>query len=167
MGLSMASIPQIAQYKALYNEFKILKIRYQFIPWFNSDEKNQFYQNIGAGGTVETVPMLAYCVQRDAGSVAPATELQVLQQNGCRIVPFSTKSVSVTVTKPQPEIAVSSTTGGGLVNMESTTWLDINTGLNVAHYGLQTYVTSAGTAACPFSVGRVYAHITFALRSAK
>ena len=38
-GLSMASIPQIAQYKALYNEFKILKIRYQFIPWFNSDEK--------------------------------------------------------------------------------------------------------------------------------
>ena len=70
-GLSMASIPQIAQYKALYNEFKILKIRYQFIPWFNSDEKIQFYQNIGAGGTVETVPMLAYCVQRDAGLWPP------------------------------------------------------------------------------------------------
>ena len=84
-GLSMASIPQIAQYKALYNEFKILKIRYQFIPWFNSDEKNQFYQNIGAGGTVETVPMLAYCVQRDAGSLPPLLNSQFFSRMAARL----------------------------------------------------------------------------------
>lgn len=165
--VSMNSIPQIASYKGLYNEFKILKVKFQYVPDFSSYEKNQGLANLGVGGPIDSTPIMAYVVQRDGTAVNPASELAVLTQNGSRIVPF-TKPLTITVTKPQPEIYLS-TTGGGSAAAEQGMWLDLNgAAAGTNHFGVQTYVTAAGgSTGIPFACGRVYAHVTFALRSTK
>lgn len=163
----MNSIPQIASYKGLYNEFKILKVKFQYVPDFSSYEKNQGLYNLGTGGPLDSTPIVAYVVQRDGTATPPASELDVLTQNGSRIVPF-TKPMTITVTKPQPELYLS-TTGGGSAAVEQGMWLDLNgAAAGTNHFGVQTYVTAAGgSTGVPQACGRVYAHVTFALRSTK
>lgn len=164
--VSMNSIPQFSSYKGLYNEFKILKVKFQYIPDFSSYEKNQALYNLGTGGPIDSAPTMAYVVQRDGTAPPPSSELDVITQNGSRIVQF-TKPITITVTKPQPELYLS-TTGGGTAALEQGTWLDLNSAAGTNHFGVQTYVTSPGGATgIPFNVGRVYAHVTFALRSTK
>lgn len=164
--LNMQSVPQYSAYKDLYNEYKILKIRYQFVPYFSSEEKNQALYNIGTGGPVNTVPFLAYSIEKspDDWATPPANEVAVLTRNNSRIVPFSTTKVrNITINNPVPELYLS-TSGGPSVNMNKPTWLSLQDASLVNHGGLVTYVTDGGSSGVPASVGRTYAHITFALR---
>lgn len=165
-AIAAASIPQFGQYKSLYNEYKILKIRFTYVPHFGGADQNQQMYNSGAGGTYAGIPTIAYAVQRDASSLAPLNELEVVTQNGCRVGSLR-KVMNVTVSKPQPEIYVS-TSAGGTSSWEQTGWLDTNSGANTAHFGVQTFLTDLTSNLAPgYSIARVYAHITFALRSSK
>lgn len=167
--IDMNSLPQIAQYQALYSQYKILKIRYTFVPDFNSYEKNQGLANLGMGGPIDSTPTFAYAIQRDVKDlvVAPPNELAILTQNGCRVTTL-TKPYHVTIKNPLPDVTVGTSASGTAnpVQWEQRGWIDLqNDGVKVVHGGLQTYVTSAGgSTGIPFSVARVYCSVTFALR---
>lgn len=158
-----ASVPQFGEYLKLYSEFKIIKIRYQFVPFFGASDKNQQLLNSGSGGQYTGTPMIAYAVNTNAQTPSPLNELQVLTQNNARIRRFD-RPFSVTVKNPQPAIEVTD----GVVNVgwNQRGWLSTQDGgTSVEHYGLHTFVTDmASNVGPPYDCGRVYAHITFGMR---
>lgn len=79
-NMSYTSLPQAAQYRNLYRQFRILRNTWILIPRFSSVDPNS------ASATGYTNGRLVYAVNDTAGQVNPANEIAVLQSNGSRIV---------------------------------------------------------------------------------
>lgn len=166
-AISFDSIPQWLDYKALYTQFKILSMKYTFMPIYNSFECNQALYNNGAGGQFNTVPKMAWCIQDSTNCPVPTQEIDVLSQNDCKQINF-TKPVKVTVYNPQPETFIA-TSGAGNVGYDKKAWLDIDQAHSVFHNGIQTYVTAPVSVGLPIpsTIGRVYCKVKFALRDTR
>lgn len=162
-SVSASTIPQFANYSKLYSEFKIIKVKFQFVPYFGTSDKNQQLLNSGSGGQYTSTPIIAYAVNTNAATGSPVNELAVLTQNNSRIRRFD-RPFSVTVKNPQPDIDVS--TSGPSVSWNQRGWMSTgDAGIIVEHLGLHTYVTDmSSNVGAPYDCGRVYAHITFGMR---
>lgn len=166
-NIAFNSIPQWKDYQALYTQFKILAMKFTYMPIYNSYEVNQSLVNQGSGGTYQTVPQFSFAIQDSTNCPAPVNQLDVLAQNDCRSVNF-TKPIKVTCYKPQPETFIA-TSGSGNVGYDKKAWLDIDQANTVYHNGIRTYVQCHGLSGIvPGNViGKVYCKVTFALRDTR
>lgn len=172
----MSDVPQLKNYQGLYAQYKILKIKWRFIPEFNGFERNQALANLGAGGPSAAMPSIAYAISTDPKTCAvpPPSEIAVLTQNYSKIRSLGAKPFAVTVYHPLPDLTAGTQVSPGVVGvigMDKQSWITLDdvTGTGstlVQHYGLQTFVTCADSASYNTPVARVYCDITFALREA-
>lgn len=165
-SISFDSIPQWTDYQKLYTQFKILSMKYTYLPIYDSFECNQGLYNQGAGGTFNTVPKLCWAVQNSTNCPTPTSEMDILTQNDCKQLNFD-RPVKIRVNYPQPETFIGSSVGN--VGYDKKAWLDIDQGHGVFHNGIQTYTTTPVSVGLPMgaTIGRVYCKITFALRDTR
>lgn len=140
-------LPQIGNYKSLWASYKILKAKFTIIPKWRGESYNEAaIGTAGAIGILET-PRFAYAINDYlANTNAPLTEIQVLEDNGCKVRMF-TKPVTVTC-RPKP---VLEQTNSGLppgVQQVNTfakinPWIEFDdAGPGVPHVGVDGFFTA-------------------------
>jgi len=99
----------------LWSAYKIVKAKFTIIPKWSGEAYNEAaIGTAGAIGIIET-PRFAYAINDfEQDLTAPLTELNVLQDNGCKVRMF-TKPVVITV-KPKPLLEQQQTGSLALVN---------------------------------------------------
>lgn len=157
---SLNQIPQVGDYTALYNQYCIRKITAIFVPAYNVADTN-----IPASATPVDAPRFVYAIQDSAQQVAPTTEADVLQDNGCKIRMF-TKPVKVTW-RPRPAVADALVGGGFVANTRrGPQWLTTAV-TTAAHNGLAYSFTNSVPIAGTPTLASVYFKVTFSLRDPK
>lgn len=163
---SLQSIPQVGNYRALYNQARILKATYILIPNYN-----EFSQGTDVGLTTLPVsaPRIAWAVQDTANVPTPTSELDVLTDNGSKIRQF-VKPIKITC-RPVASLSEAIMTGIGAYagTNQKAKWLTFDgSGVAVPHVGVNLCVTQDfhNTANPPIG-WHVYAKITFQLRDPK
>lgn len=158
---TFATVPQVADYTDLYNSYTLKRVTAILMPAYNT------YDQPPVTGAVTTAPRLVTAIDDSALSVPPTSELQVLEDNTCKIRMF-TKPVKISWT-PKPATADALTAGGfAASNRKANTWFNTGTtGINVIHNGLQYAFSYDLPPAGNYPLCQVYYKLTFALRDAK
>lgn len=157
-----ADIPQRTSYSTLYKQFCIKKLQVLLLPKFTEryagDPTNNFLQ----------VPRIAYSIDDSPATTIPASEIDVLTDNGCKVKEMKNK---ITLTcYPKPTVAsidLSSATAVATRQRKqiwfNTTSNDVtNDGTLVQHGGIRYYI-SANPAFNNYEYN-VYYRITFQMR---
>lgn len=141
-----SDLPQANNYASLYKQFCIKKLQAIIVPRFNSFDPN----TLGGGGSLATSwvqPRLTYAINDTPALTVPATELDVLTDNGCKIRLLNSKPIKINMT-PKPE-QLSSDLGGHPVvtRQQKLLWFNTNNpqvgfdGVNVVHHGAQYFLS--------------------------
>lgn len=161
----MASLGQVTQYAALYQEFTIKRLEVLLLPQWNGEDENAQLFNATSGINWVGAPRIAFAVQESANNVAPASEIEVLQCNGAQ-VRMLTKPTKLYSRKPVPILAQTSI--GGLPvfgHSAATQWLSFDgvQNLQTQFVGIKYWITqpTAGGLTVPCNA---YYKITFAVR---
>lgn len=97
----MNRLPQVASYSTLWNSYKIIKAKFTIVPKYSTEHFNEAQLGAAAALGIKENTRFAYAINdHDEALVAPANELNVLQDNGCRVKLF-TKPMTITV-RPKP-----------------------------------------------------------------
>lgn len=165
----ITDIPQVGQYATLYKQYRINWIKVMLIPDWNSSAADQNAAAYNATIPTQNFGMarIAYAINDSPQLQVPATEAVVLEDNGCKVKPLSTKwSCSF---KPVPDVAVTSGTTGGAIytRQKFKQWFNFDTtltGNNPLHYGVSYFITQPvfNTQAAP--TYNVYYKVSFSLR---
>lgn len=161
-GVFTASIdllPQLAQYSNLYRQYKLNWVKVMLIPNFSEADSSQFLSQSG-------LPRIAWAVNTTPGVAVPASEAQLLEDNGSKIRPITTQwSASF---KPTPNIAVADIVGGGAIptRMPRNTFLNfLPAGTpNPEHYGISYWLSNISAGGAPGLRFNVYYKVNFSLR---
>lgn len=165
----ISDIPQIAQYATLYKQYRINWIKVTLVPDFNSQAAD--HNAAAYNATVPTqnfgMARIVYAINDSPQLTVPATEADVLEDNGCKIKSLGPKwSCSF---KPVPDVGVASGTTGNTIwtRQKFRQWFNfdtVTTGNNPLHYGVSYYITQlvANTQANP--TYNVYYKVSFSLR---
>lgn len=152
-------------YAALYNQVKIKRVKLMIIPNYNFESAN------GTGGGAPLAPAvsltrLAYAINNTSGAVPPGVELDVLEDNGCKIVTME-RPRYITF-RPVPDLALSNFSSVPVAVSSRNTWVTTNpTGLATVFGGVSYFFTQDYCTNNPPVLFNVYAKITFALRDPK
>jgi len=160
------SLPQLAQYTGLYQQYRITRCQFILMPnWTGGTDQNQAIFNAASGPVVPpglssagTLRMVSVIDSSPDQSV-PVSENAVLQENGCKIR-FVDKMAKL-VCVPVPDLKDAN---GNQLTLRNK--FQNFTSPNIAHYGIRGWLSQ------PFSVGTsanamivtVYAKLTFQLR---
>lgn len=87
LTFNINEVPQIAQYNALYQKYRILKASVLLVPQYVQQDQNSASYNAGANIYAFGQGRMAWAVNDSPGLVNPGSELSVLQDNGCKIRP--------------------------------------------------------------------------------
>lgn len=156
---NLGQIPQVADYTALYNQYKIMKVTAIFVPAYDT---YQVGSPTGATGT--TAPRMVYAIQASSQQLNPLTEADVLQDNGAKIRMFD-KPVKISW-RPVAAAADALVQGGFASVNRRNQWYG-TTSTAVQHNGLALAFTHALPPAGNPVIAQVYYKITFALRDPK
>lgn len=167
-AVRVSDIPQVAQYNALYKQYRINWIKVILVPDFNSEAAD--HNTAAYNATVPTqnfgLARIAFAINDSPQTQAPATEAQLLSDNGCKIKSLGSRwSASF---KPVPDVAMTSNAGTPIwTRQKYRQWFNfdlVQTGNNPLHYGLSYYITQlvANTQAMP--TYNVYYKVSFSLR---
>lgn len=156
---NLGQIPQVADYTALYNQYKIMKVTAIFVPAYDT-----YQAGTPTGATGTTCPRMVYAIQNTSQQLNPVTEADVLQDNGAKIRMFD-KPVKISW-RPVAAVADALVQGGFASVNRKHTWLG-TTNSAVNHNGLAIAFTSALPPAGNPYLAQVYYKITFALRDPK
>lgn len=139
---TLNSIGQLANYQALYKNFKITGVKLQFFPGYSGTDPNAVLANTAGGITSIGNPRLCVSTQRGHLSSSITSELQLLQREHALHTFCDGKPWSIFI--KSPVVALDVDTAGGLTNnsMFKTGWLDITNSADVAHNGLEYYLTA-------------------------
>lgn len=164
LNCALNSIPQWAQYQALYNQARILKVSFLLVPNFTQYEQQQ---SITSATQSVTAPRLVYAIQDTANVAPPTSELDVLSDNGCRIKLFN-KPLRI-YCRPVPSLEQTSSLGGAVAVTKRRQWLTTDaTGSAVPHLGVNyAVVQDQLNTANAQTQWNIYAKITFQLRDPK
>ncbi len=160
LTVNMDNLPQLAQYSALYQKYRILKAKFICIPTWNtaSADANSEIPGVGVQNQVG-LSRVVYAVNDSPNLVIPVNETEVLTDNGCKIACGSPKLVMSCRPTPQTEDSVGNrfTMRGRYLNFESAG--------NAPHFGITWFHTQP-----VFPVGAgfgtpylVYVKLTFQL----
>lgn len=160
LKFSMDQVPQLAQYTALYQKYRILRASVMLLPEFTSYDQNQAENNAALSRSTFGLTRIAWAVNDSPNITAPATELDVLKDNGARIRPLTDRGVRFSC-RPVPNVedsnGVEMTFKRKYINFEAT-------GPNAVHSGISWWISqlSNGTPATT-NVTVCYVKLTFQL----
>jgi len=159
LRVNMDMLPQLAQYSALYQKYRILKVQYLCLATWNtqSSDINAAQSNLSTAVTYG-MGRIAYVVQSSPGVASPGSEQAVLTCNGAKVIAAGPK---FTIThKPVPDLLDSS---GSQITMKSPFINFVTTGFNVQHGAVNwSYILPSSNPALD-PLYAVYAKITFQL----
>lgn len=144
----ISDIPQIAQYSNLYRQYRINWIKVIVVPDFNtaSTEANASQYNNAIAMTGFTgMARVVYAINDTPSVNAPATEAQVLEDNGCKI--RACKTMWAVAFKPTPDIAETTAVGSIPVKSKFKSWYSFDTtttGNNPLHGSVTSYWSLPG-----------------------
>lgn len=162
------NIPQWPQYMNLYNQYKINWVKVIVLPSYDtkSSDINSSTTAVGQAGLARIV----YSIQDSPNEVAPASEAEVLSDNGCKVRTFGSKwSCSF---RPVPDIAVSTATGVIPTKIRKSQWFsfdDTTLTNNPKHGAVTAFVSVPGSAGTEHKTIQytVYYKVNFSLRDPK
>jgi len=159
LTVNMDNLPQLAQYTALYQKYRILRARFICIPTWNTASADANSQ-LPVGGLQQVgLSRVVYAINDSPNLTIPVNETEVLTDNGCKIVCGSPKLTMSCRPVPQTEDSVGNrfSMRGKFINFESTG--------NAPHYGISWFHTQpVFPVGQGFGVGYlVYVKLTFQL----
>lgn len=166
---SIAQVPQVADYAALYRQYRINWVKVMLLPDLaaTSIDVNTMYQNNAGALASAGLGRIAYAINDTPALPVPLAEQDVLQDNGAKVVPLRSKwSVSY---KPVVTQFTSDAAGGAGVALRSRNRPFLSFDLHGAdplHYGVSYWISHyVGNPAA--QTWRVYMKVNFSLRDPK
>lgn len=160
------SIPQYQEYSKLYRQFCIKKLQVMLLPLYTDAEINT-----GLGTLNYQATRIAFSVNDTPQLTNPTSELDVLEDNGAKVV-LGHKKININCW-PKPDLTM---TSPGLVSntyvgvrTRKAIWLNTDapgqaySGVDISHGGI-SYWISNNLANAPVPVFKVYYKVTFAMR---
>lgn len=160
LGVTMDSLPQLAQYTSLYSRYRILKAVWTVLPFMTSYDLAQ----TPFANSYQGCPRLVYAINDTAppgtvAPVAPVNEAAILQDNGCKIrqgdkmVRFSNR--------PQPQTIDQV----NVVTNQRGKFISFATGPNTTHWGVSLAISNqfVGTTPTVEPAFVIYCKVTFQL----
>lgn len=163
LQLAMLSVPQYADYFALYNQYCIRSIQFILMPAYDQYDST----NITTNPASITAPRLVYAINDSAQQTVPTSELDVLTDNGCKIRTLD-RPVRIRC-RPVAQVGMSASTGGFVSETRPGRWLS-TTNPEILHSGVSFAITQAvpSSLADPnVPVATLYAKVTFSLKDPK
>lgn len=158
----MLDLPQLSEYAALYNQYCIKRVQLTIVPSYNVFDSNNAPT---ATPSAITAPRLVYAINDSAQQPVPASESDVLTDNGCKIV-MLTRPVKISF-RPVAEVAMGISTGGFVSESKRTRWLSF-VNPEVLHAGVSFAITQfVNSTVDNDPMATIYAKITFGLRDPK
>lgn len=166
----ISDIPQIADYQALYNQYRINWIKVIVIPDFGVGDPNTYNQNFVGGVPAVANSRIAWAINDTPALANPVNEAEVLTDNGAKIRTLQSKwSCSF---KPRPDKFTGDAAGGPgvAVREKFSQWLSFADPVvpanNPIHRGV-SYWISALAAGGGTQAYNVYYKVNFSLRDPK
>lgn len=165
----ITDVPQHADYAALYSQFAIRKLKVVLLPKYGQAEPNAALVGITAVDIQNT--RMAFAVNDSPAKQAPASELDVLTDNGAKIV-VGHKKISITC-RPKPDLGQMDLNSGSFVatRTKALRWLNFansetgNNGEAIEHGSIAYWITN-NAALASFAAYDVYYYLTFSVRDA-
>lgn len=156
--VNVGQLPQVAQYSALYNQYKITSLKVMIVPDYNSFEGSQTQTGPG-------MSRIAYAINDTPDVAAPLSESDLLSDNGCRIKTMKDKLVIRCRPKPQrPNAAL----GVEVIDARSPFFTFAGAGqTNPIYSGISYWISNVNVAGGPPANFHVYYKVTFTLRDPK
>lgn len=159
LRVNMDMLPQLAQYSALYQKYRILKVQYLCLATWNtqSSDINVAQSNLSTGVTYG-MGRIVTVIQSSPGVPSPGSETDVLTCNGAKVIAAGPK---FTIThRPVPNLLDSS---GSRITMKSPFIDFVTTGFNTEHGYVNWSYTLPSSNPALDPLYAVYAKITFQL----
>lgn len=144
-------VPQVAQYSNLYAQYRINWVKVMLIPQFNTQSSDPNAQQFNVSSSLNAYGMarIVYSIQDSPNQATPASENEVLEDNGCKIKPLGAKwSCSF---KPVPDVVLTNGAAGVIpVRMKNKSWFNFDTATpdnNPFHGGVKAWITLPGLGA--------------------
>lgn len=166
----MSDLPQVSDYARLYSQFAIKKLKVVLLPKYGPSEPNAALAGLTAVD-IQNIRM-AYAINTTPDKVAPTSELDVLTDNGAKVVVGHKKLTISCVPKPDLCMKDAFSNSFPAVRRRGLTWLNFNnpeTGSNgetIEHDGISYWISQGNTAIAPFDAYDAYYYITFSVRDA-
>lgn len=166
----MNSVPQVANYRNLYQAYKILRAKFVIIPKWTGEQYNEAALGTAAGLGITETPRFAYAINdNDQNLAAPLAELAVLQNNGCKVRLFN-KPITISV-RPKPlleQVVNQPLVGTSYVNtyQKGGQWIEFDgTGTTVQHIGVDGFFSAGNNLSTGFiSLCDIYVSLSFVCR---
>lgn len=166
---NITSVPQYAQYKTLYQKYRIVKLVWTFIPDFGSADPNNAELVAGSSPMWDTNARFHFVKDYTQTAAPPASEVDILGNQGCKTIMFNsrTKPIRVVQAYPVTQDALLANQGGGLTTTISTVknrWCAFDDSVAPDHGNVLTYVQtrSLGAFGAPGQqVGTAYCKVVF------
>lgn len=162
-------VPQVAQYANLYTQYRINWVKITLIPQYNTSASdfNTARANQVAHADSAGMARIVYSIQDSPGQTDPTTELEVLEDNGCKVRAMG-KMWSCSF-KPVADVVVSNGAGGVIpVKQKFKQWFNFDTSTpanNPYHEGVKAFITLPGTNEDTNSITwSAYYKVSFTLR---
>lgn len=165
LAVSIDQCPQIAQYQNLYTKYKILSAKWMLLPQFSagSADQNAVAYNNGAGQPWSADARVVYSIQDSPNQVAPTSETQVLEDNGCRI--RMVKNKLAIRHKPVPQLQLANGIFETEIKSPFINFDVLAPNLPPLHYGITGWITQTVNGGMPTGQGyNVYCKLTFQLK---
>lgn len=158
MTFSMTGIPQVGQYSSLYQKYRILKATVLLLPAYVAHDENVAITNAAAGAAWTGLGRFTFAVNDSPNVAVPANEAVVLEDNGCKVLPFKPK---LTLScRPVPDTldanGVRMTLGQKFINFNGAA-------PDATHYGISWWYTQYGGGPVSANPVQVIVKLTFQL----
>lgn len=171
-GARISDIPQLAQYSALYKQYRINWIKVMIVPDYSSSalDHNSAAYNGSVGVPTFGQIRVVHSIQNSPNVIAPATEAIVLQDNGAKIRSLGSMwSVSF---RPVPQVAMITDVVAGSTQYTKgkfKQWFNFETnqaltGNNPFHGAVAAFFSQPASIAASATALNVYYKVSFTLR---
>lgn len=157
--LNLLPSDSLTAYRAMFDEYTIIKMVYQFIPAIGQYNY----------GSAPAPPMVHYAVNRDGAAGTPSASISVLSEDYVKtVVADGQRKIVVSVNNPKPYLKQTSGDTGGTLAVQQPynkwVWLDLNDddSINTKHYGIRMWIDNpSATLTTPY---RVLCRMTMAFK---
>lgn len=166
----ISDIPQIADYVALYRQYRINWVKVMLVPDIDSSQSdpNAVAYNQSIAITNAGMGRIAWVINDTPAQPDPVNESDVLTDNGAKIRPL--KSMWSASFKPRPDKFTGDAAGGSgvAVREKFNQWLSFadESGNNPIHRGISFWITQPAANAGQVAYN-VYYKVSFSLRDPK
>jgi len=139
-NMSFSSLPQAAQYRNLYRQFRILRNTWILLPRYDTADVNGSPLNYQMG-------RIAYAINDTAGQTNPATELAVLESNGAKVTTTNRRLTISHIPMSVQDVAVNSIVPSSVYRNQRMQWFNTanasnqGSGENVLHGFISWFIT--------------------------